>query len=220
MNIRFSPYEPEFEAIPHAIFWRPISYFTTKIREEHDDLDYYSGASFVHGNDLIFDLRHYRGHPQYTSTMYLSAKLESIVDIRSITDLIIKGLEIPKMAVAWRRGVQFEHGKLSRVSIDRIRESEARIIALKIASQCKNRTATTEYIKQNALRYFDPSEIDLKPSTSRSGEQHWQQIIGNVISHRNTSKGPFKLGYATRTKDGMTVTDQGVAYLNSLGFSV
>lgn len=219
LEITPSSYDPEYDVVPHAIFWRPIDYFTTKFKNMHDDLDYFKGASFKIGNEYNFDLRTYNGHPQSTVTMYLPESIEISKTIGIITDLVISGMAVPKISVAWRRGMSFSYGELARPTNDRLREPEARLIALKIASQCKGLTATTEYIKQHATRYFHPSEFDLLPSTSRSGEQHWQQIIGNIVSHRSTSKSLFTLGYAIRADRGLTVTKAGLAYLKSIGFS-
>src|SRR5216683_1835963 len=156
--IRPSQYGPEYEVVPQAIFWRPLSYFATSLREDEDGLDFFRAASFTIDNEINFDLRKYRGHPDYTVTVYLS----------------------------------FEFGSLQRRDEDRLRESEARILALKIAAQCPNHTATTEYIKQQVPKYIPLSKNDLLPSHTRKREALWQQIVGNVVSHQKTLAGPFK----------------------------
>ena len=48
----------------------------------------------------------------------------------------------------------------------------------------------------------------------------WQQVVGNVISHKDQSTSIFSLGYAVRTDDGICVTESGRDYLSNMGFSV
>src|SRR5216683_2372107 len=217
--IRPSQYGPEYEVVPQAIFWRPLSYFATSLREDEDGLDFFRAASFTIDNEINFDLRKYRGHPDYTVTVYLSFEIESLSEILKIIEFIVTEMVVPSYAVGWRRGWDFEFGSLQRRDEDRLRESEARILALKIAAQCPNHTATTEYIKQQVPKYIPLSKNDLLPSHTRKREALWQQIVGNVVSHQKTLAGPFKKGYAVRTKDGLSVTKHGLAYLNNMGFA-
>jgi hypothetical protein len=107
-----------------------------------------------------------------------------------------------------------------RQDLDRLREPEARILALKIAARCPDRRATTEYIKQQIPTYYPLSELDIQQSPSRKKEARWQQIVGNVVSHQKTLSGLFANGYAVRTADGLSVTGAGIDYLNSIGFLV
>jgi hypothetical protein len=218
--IRISPYTPEQEVVPQAIFWRPISYFATSIRTDEDDLDSFQAASFILDNDINFDLRRYRGHPDQTVTVYLPFNVEALEEILQIIGVIIIGLALPKYAVAWQRGWDFEFGSLQRRADDHLREAEARILALKIAAQHPKHTATTEFIKRQIPEYISLSEVDLRPSPTRPREARWQQIVGNVISHQKVTVGPFAQGYAIRTEDGISVTKRGIDYLNNIGFAV
>ncbi len=218
--IRVSLYPLSCDVIPQAIFWRPIHYFAAATHEGEDGLDKYQAASFCIGNRINFDLRHYRGHPAFTVSLYLPSPFEEILEVIESVKQIITEMAIPKTAVAWRRGWAFEYGGLSRPPDDRLRESEARILALKIAAVCPGHTATTEYIKRHVPIFTQLSKADLVPSSTRRNEQSWQQIVGNVVSHRDTPEGPFAKGYATRTPNGLAVTKEGLLYLNSIGFSV
>lgn len=101
---------------------------------------------------------------------------------------------------------------------DRLREPEARILALRIAASRPNREAETAYIKERVPDYVVLTAEDIKPSKTRNGEQMWQQIVGNVVSHKAVSTSIFTKGYADRLPDGIRVTDSGLAYLASLGF--
>jgi hypothetical protein len=218
--IRPSPFGLEGDVLPQAIFWRPLPYFATAYREDEDGLDRFRVVTFTMDNDLSFDLRTYRGHPYQTVTVYFPFKMQTLDEILPAIELVIAETTIPKLAVAWQRDREFEFGSLRRQALDRLREPEARILALKIAARCPGHTATTEYIKQQVPNYYPLSEIDLHPSPSRRNEARWQQIVGNVISHQKTHSGLFASGYATRTTDGLLVTNNGLDYLSSKGFVV
>jgi hypothetical protein len=101
---------------------------------------------------------------------------------------------------------------------DRLREPEARILALRIAATYPNREALTSEIKDAVPKYITFTAEDLKPSSTRTTECMWQQIVGNVVSHKPRSTSIFTKGYAVRIEDGIKVTDSGMAYLKSLGF--
>lgn len=217
-RIEISKYKPDYDVIPQAIFWRPLRYFTMIIREGEDGLDKFKAASFTIGNDISFDLRTYSGHPEFTVTLYLPEGVDDQDDISRVIKIVIRDMFVPKRAVAWQRGQLFEYGDLKRPKGDRLSEPEARILALKIAAQCPNRTASTHFIKSEIPKYTEFCEADRRRSPSRPREHVWQQIVGNVVSHYETPTGPFAKGYATRTRNGLSVTDEGVDYLNSIGF--
>lgn len=219
-TIRTLAYEPDYDVAPQAIFWRPLRWFTMVIREGEDDLDTYQGASFAIGNEVSFDLRYYRGHPELTVTLYLPADIEDKDRITKVINTIIEQMFIPLTAVAWRRGWPFQYGKLERPREDRLREWEARIIMLKIAAQQPKRAASTSFLKREVSKYIQLSSADLEQSKSRPNERVYQQVVGNVISHQKSREGPFAKGYANRTIDGLAVTKKGMAYLNSMGFEV
>ena len=217
-NIVISTILPDYDVIPQAIFWRSLSYFTTFTRNGEDGLDKFRAASFKIGNNIHFDLRTYAGHPQFTVTLYLPDYVGDSAEISRVTKVVIKDMVVPANAVAWRRGESFTYGNLKRLPDDRLSESEARILALKIAAQRPDRTASTQFIKKEIPKYTELSEGDRLKSSSRGNEEMWQQIVGNVISHKASPAGLFRKGYATRTEDGLSVTSKGMAYLNSIGF--
>lgn len=99
----------------------------------------------------------------------------------------------------------------------RLREPEARDLALRIAAACPNREASTTWIKDKITDYVALTPIDLQPSDTRNQEQKWQQIVGNVISHHASASSLFSKGLAIRTDDGLIVTDKGMAYLAKKG---
>jgi hypothetical protein len=218
--LRLAQHGLESDVIPQAIFWRPLVYFSNSVRENEDNLDIYRGTSFSIDNRLSFDLRHYRGHPVHTVTLYLAFSLQGEEEIVAAVDTVVQIMAIPEPAVAWKRGWDFEFGSLHRRESDRLREAEARILALKIAAKEPRQRASTEFIKHQVPNYYPLSEIDLQYSPSRRRERKWQQIVGNVVSHQKTLSGIFARGYAERTSDGIQVTQNGISYLNKIGFSV
>lgn len=206
------------DVTPQAILWRTIYCFALEPEKCRDDLDEFEGASFTIGNQLSFDLRHYEDHPEATVTMYLPVAQDENDQVGDAIDIVLSGLEVPKSGVAWRRGEDFEFGKLSRRPEDRLREKEARLLALKIAAECKNFEASTTYIKNRIPQIVPLTPKDLEQSKSRPREKLWHQIVGNVISHSGSSESIFSKGYAIRTFDGIRITKLGVNYLKRVGF--
>jgi|ERR1043165_2669143 hypothetical protein len=205
----------QFDAVPHAIFWRPLAYFTMEIRKEVDDLDEFEGASFQIGNQISFDLRKYAGHPDFTASVYLPMQMEDPREINEVLDRVIKEFRLPKSAIGWRRGWDFSPGSVPRDQTDRLREPEARILFLKIAALQPRCRVTTTFVKSEVRRFYPLSPADRKPSLTRRKEQLWQQIVGNVIVH----KYPFTQGYAVPAPGGLRLKTEGLNYLKSIGFA-
>lgn len=218
MTIRILSHEPDCQVIPQAIIWRPLRYFTLQTRHSEDELDSYEGASFAIGNDIRFDLRHYAGHPALTVSIYLPLDIDDQKRIAEILDIIIQEMRVPPTAVAWRRGQDFQYGKLDRPSGDRLLEPEARNLVLKIAVQQPGLQASTNLLKKEMPLYTELSAKDRVKSTTRPNEEIWQQIVGNVRAHHNSRVGPFVKGYAQLIPKGISVTRKGAIYLMSMGF--
>jgi hypothetical protein len=208
----------ELDLLPQAILARPIFFFTWSYHEGWDDLDYFEEGSFSLNNELQFCLRHYRNQPGRMVTLYLEQTIMDVSQIRGLSDEIAREFQLPDTAVRWRRGDPLEFGTLP-VKDDRLREAEARVLALKIASREPNHEASTSLIKERLPDYRDLSPTDLERSPTRPNEQKWQQVVGNVISHRESGTSIFSKGYAVRTADGIRVTDLGLNYLTDMGFS-
>lgn len=208
------------DVTPEIIFFRPVVYFSSIVRRDEDDFDAYDAASFAVDPGIHFEIRHYDGHPPLTATAYLPFEMGKNHDGLSERSSIIRNLRVPPKAIAWRRGDDFQPGELRRNEGDRLGEAEARVLALKVAALQAGGEASTELIKQKVRELYPLSPIDMEPSPTRLKEQKWQQIVGNVISHRDTKGGHFRMGYAERTADGLRITQKGMDYLKSLGFSL
>lgn len=217
MTVRVLKYEPDYDVVPHAIFWRPLRYFTLIVRDGEDGLDMFKGASFAIGNDIRFDLRIYRGHlnPEFTVTLYLPLEVTDENLIADIIERVMKEMVIPMTAAAWKRGQPFEFGRLKRQKADRLIEEEARTIVLKIAAGQSNRRATMKLLRDEVPKFIQLSAGDLEPSPTRKHEQLWQQIVRNVVASHPTI---FNAGLARKVPRGIEITEKGMAYLNSIGF--
>lgn len=101
----------------------------------------------------------------------------------------------------------------------KLREPKARDIVLRIAVDLPNHRASTSQIKALVPKYHKLSPEDMKPSKTRPNEHMWEQIIGNVTgSHQNSTTSIFNRGLATRTEDGIQVTNLGFEYLVKKGY--
>ena len=54
--------------------------------------------------------------------------------------------------------------------------------------------ATISYIRRKIPRYLALSAADCAPSSTRPGEQLWEQQVRNIVSHRDCDGNPIKLG--------------------------
>lgn len=97
----------EVELIPQAVLRRPISFFEERLGihfvRSHDDLDSYQAAAFSIDGKLPFALKHYRGHPAETTTVYLSSAIRDVQKVSAIIRAIVDELKVPRDAVEWQR---------------------------------------------------------------------------------------------------------------------
>ncbi len=203
---------------PQAIFWRPVAYFAQEIRKGEDGLDAFDAASFLIGNDLSFDLRHYAGHPDFTVTFYLDALITDVDGIKDAIHRVVTGFDLPESAVAWRRGDSYAAGMLGSPPRMRLGEGEARGLALKIAGRAKDHFASMRMIRDELPRIYPLSNLDKVKSQTRPAEQLWHQIVRNVVSHKGSGNSLFSRKLAVRAGDGLRVTEAGLTYLKSVGF--
>jgi len=98
---------PPADFIPQAIFGRPASYFANTRRiifiDDWDDFDRYEGAAFSLNGQLPFALKHYRGHPTDTLTLYLPSDIRDVEQITQIISAIMKELELGRDILVWQR---------------------------------------------------------------------------------------------------------------------
>jgi hypothetical protein len=104
-----------------------------------------------------------------------------------------------------------------RIVGNRTSEDAMRIAALRVAGSRPNGKATTSELKNEVIQYLTLSQEDLLPSKTRPNEAMYQQIVGNIVSHRGSRNNIFVKGWALYTGDGIQITDAGRQYLRTLG---
>jgi hypothetical protein len=98
----------------------------------------------------------------------------------------------------------------------RTSEGEIRIAALRVAASKPNGRATTTELKMEIHNYLNLTAEDRRPSKTRPRELMYQQIVGNIISHKSYRNNIFVQGLAVRTSDGIQITDVGREFLSRL----
>lgn len=89
------------------------------------------------------------------------------------------------------------------------------IAALRVAANQPSGHITTAQLKKLIPQYVKLTRDDLAPSPTRPNEQVWQQIVGNIISHRDEDDNIIGMGYAEYINSGIQITDKGRAFLKS-----
>lgn len=110
------------------------------------------------------------------------------------------------------RGLEPELAKVD----NRTSENVMRIAALQVAASKPHGRATTTEIKNEINQYVSLTLQDLLPSKTRPNEAMYQQIVGNIVSHRTSRNSIFAMGWATYTGDGIQITKAGLQYLKTL----
>jgi hypothetical protein len=98
----------------------------------------------------------------------------------------------------------------------RTTENEMRIAALQVAASKPDGKARTTELKSEVDRYLALTTEDRTPSRTRPNEAIYQQIIGNIVSHRGSKTNIFAKGWAIYTGDGIQITDAGRQHLRTL----
>ena len=95
------------DLVPQAIISKPISYFHDtlgiELTSDHDDLDDYEGALLSFNEEWAFALKHYKGHPAGTTTVYLPREFESVETISRMIQRIVEELKLPSETLSWQR---------------------------------------------------------------------------------------------------------------------
>jgi hypothetical protein len=99
----------------------------------------------------------------------------------------------------------------------RTSENEMRIAALRVAASKPSGKATTTELKYEVDRYVALTAEDRVASKTRPSEAMYQQIVGNIVSHRESKNNIFAKGWAIYTGDGIQITDAGRRHLRMLG---
>ncbi len=102
---------------------------------------------------------------------------------------------------------------MTRSKPNRTSEAEISIAALMVARDRPTGWVSTSQLKKLVPRYITLTDDDRQESLTREGEQLWQQIVGNIVSHRTSDGNIIADGYAIYSSKGIQITDAGRAYL-------
>jgi hypothetical protein len=94
------------DVVPQAVIALPVKKIVGRkadISSGSDDLDYFEGASFKLDNKIEIAVRHYRGHPENTSTIYIDRRQDDIEQITRLIRKILDELHVPLTALQWER---------------------------------------------------------------------------------------------------------------------
>jgi len=92
----------------------------------------------------------------------------------------------------------------------RITETEISEAVLRILAAKHDGEANQLYLRKRIPDYVKLSDEDRAPSETREGEEMWEQIVRNIVSHK-TNEGNFvREGYLTVPSRGrLRITDSG-----------
>jgi hypothetical protein len=94
------------DVVPQAIVGLPVQTIVghrADISRGFDDLDYFEGASFKLDHKIEIAVRHYRGHPKGTTTIYIDRRAADIELISQLIRKILSEFHVPIGALQWER---------------------------------------------------------------------------------------------------------------------
>ncbi len=98
-------------------------------------------------------------------------------------------------------------------SPNRVTETEVAEAALAVLADRPNGEASIEILVRDIPKHLNLSADDCAPSTTRPGEQMWEQQVRNITSHHEAPGNFIREGYLQRIKGGLKITDAGRARL-------
>jgi len=94
------------DVVPQAIIGLPIAKVIghrADISTGNDDFDSFEGASFKLDGKIEIAVRHYRGHPADTATLYIDRSARDIGHITMLIRRVLSEFDIPDSALTWER---------------------------------------------------------------------------------------------------------------------
>jgi hypothetical protein len=102
---------------------------------------------------------------------------------------------------------------------DRTSEPELAVAVLRIAADTPTGEASTTLLKKLVPEYINLTQSDVVQSQTRPNELMFHQIVGNVVSHRESDGNIIQEGYAEYTGSGIRITSAGRDHLKRMGYS-
>jgi hypothetical protein len=102
---------------------------------------------------------------------------------------------------------------------NRANEAEISMAVLRVAASRRDSVATYGRLRNELPRYVDLSPEDREQPSTRSLEEMWERVFGNIQSQCTTAENILSQGYAEHVPGvGYKITDSGRAYLKRKGF--
>jgi hypothetical protein len=104
-EIELRPLMSKGDMVPQAILNCPVEQFMKawKFVEDHDTLDYFTGAAFSLDDRYEFALIHHRGDRENTTTVYLPDTVNDVGTITTVVKAIVDDLGLPQKVIRWQR---------------------------------------------------------------------------------------------------------------------
>lgn len=93
-------------------------------------------------------------------------------------------------------------------------EHDIAFAAMKYLDTVPGKSAPTSDVKQHVPNFIHLTPGDHEPSETRPNEELWQQVVGNIVSHRQDSPENFiNRGLIAYDAGTLSLTDAGEKYL-------
>ena len=96
------------DVVPQAIIGLPIAKVIGHRADISSGNDDFEGASFKLDNTIEIAVRHYRGHPANTATLYIDRSARDIEQITMLIRRVLSEFNIPDTALTWERRIDPE----------------------------------------------------------------------------------------------------------------
>jgi len=97
---------------------------------------------------------------------------------------------------------------------NRSSEHDIAFAAMKYLDTLPGKAAPTSDVKRHVPGFIDLTPEDREVSGTRPNEELWQQVVGNIVSHRKDSPDNFvNRGLIDYDGRNWTLTDAGAAFL-------
>jgi hypothetical protein len=98
---------------------------------------------------------------------------------------------------------------MAKKSANRVTETDVAKAVMEILANEPNGEASIAKIVKELPKYLKLSTEDRTPSTTRKGEEIWEQQVRNITSHKATPGNFIHEGYLSVVKGGLKITDAG-----------
>lgn len=101
---------------------------------------------------------------------------------------------------------------------NRTSEQEIAVAVLRICASSPGGTASMKRLKKLVPDHINLTDADRAESQTRPGEELWEQIVRNIVSHKNVEGNIIAEGFADHSPGKLTITAAGRAHLRRMGY--